>query len=391
MADRSALEAAAAAGVINAEQVGPLSDFLSSQQAGVKPALAGEEELRFIRNFHDVFLAIGIVLFAVGLAIAIGTWVAGDANEPRQGALLAGGLSAAAAVIMWLLGEVFARRRRLFLPAIAIVVSMTAFAVVAAASLYFGLMIGENVNLDADFNQGMPPHVRAGVMLAAAFAFITPLLFYARFRLPFSVGLAGGGVAAFIIATALMFSFDQTLKLLPAIYLGLGVLLFFAGVAFDARDPARTTRFSDNGFWLHFAAAPLILNGAFGLVTMAFGGQVSGAAGLVMASADENANALGQAAVTLAIIIALGFISLLINRRVLIVSALLTTGVAIGVIMNEFGLGAGALAASTLIVLGGFVLILGAGWHGARRALLGWVKPDGAWARIFPPEAPAAA
>lgn len=206
MADRSALEAAAAAGVINAEQVGPLYNFLSSQQAGVKPALAGEEDLRFIRNFHDVFLAIGIVLFAVGLAIAIGTWVAGSAHEPRQAALLAGGLSATAAVVMWLLGEVFARRRRLFLPAIA-----------------------------------------------------------------------------------------------------------------------------------------------------------------------------------------LGFISLLINRRVLIVSALLTTGVAIGVIMNEFGLGAGALAASTLIVLGGFVLILGAGWHAVRRTLLGWVKPDGAWARIFPPEAPAAA
>jgi hypothetical protein len=32
------------------------------------------------------------------------------------------------------------------------------------------------------------------------------------------------------------------------------------------------------------------------------------------------------------------------------------------------------------------VLILGASWHAARRALLGWVKPDGLWARIFPPE-----
>ena len=38
-----------------------------------------------------------------------------------------------------------------------------------------------------------------------------------------------------------------------------------------------------------------------------------------------------------------------------------------------------------------FVLILGGSWHSVRRALLGWVKPDGAWARIFPPEAPATA
>jgi hypothetical protein len=70
----------------------------------------------------------------------------------------------------------------------------------------------------------------------------------------------------------------------------------------------------------------------------------------------------------------------------LIVSTLITTGVAIGVLMNAVGMGAGALAASTLIVLGAFVLILGGSWHSVRRALLGWVKPGGAWARIFPPE-----
>ena len=68
MADRGALEAAAAAGVIQAEQVGPLHDFLASRAAGVAAAPSGEEDLRFIRNFHDVFLAIGIVLFAIGLA-----------------------------------------------------------------------------------------------------------------------------------------------------------------------------------------------------------------------------------------------------------------------------------------------------------------------------------
>ena len=88
MADRSALEAAASAGVINTEQVGPLYDFLVSHAAGVKPA-SGEEDLRFIRNFHDVFLAIGIVLFACGLAVAIGVWASGAADV-RQGAVLTG-------------------------------------------------------------------------------------------------------------------------------------------------------------------------------------------------------------------------------------------------------------------------------------------------------------
>jgi hypothetical protein len=105
MADRSALESAAAAGIIRADQVGPLYSFLAT--GGVAASPAGEEDLRFIRNFHDVFLAIGIVLFAIGLAVGIGSYAAG-AGSPQQATLISGGLSLAAAVVMWGLGELFA-------------------------------------------------------------------------------------------------------------------------------------------------------------------------------------------------------------------------------------------------------------------------------------------
>lgn len=386
MADRSALESAAAAGIITTEQVGPLHNFLAT--GGVSSAPAGEEDLRFIRNFHDVFLAIGIALFAFGLGIGITVFASGGAT-PQQSTMIGGALSLGAAAAMWGLGELFARRRRLFLPAIAIVCAMTVFVVVGAALLYVGALLGRELDLDfAD--GGMPLEVRTGLLLAAASAFIAPALFYLRFRLPFSMGMAGGGVAFFVIVAALLFNFEAAINHLPALYVMLGALLFVAGVAFDARDPARVSRYSDNGFWLHFAAAPLILGGAFGLVGQAFGleGPVAmgGAGTLLVASNAESNTAVAQAAVTLLVVFLLGFVSLLINRRVLIVSALLTTGVAIGVILNEFGLGAGSLAASVLVVLGGFVLILGAGWHSVRRALLGWVKPEGTWARIFPPE-----
>lgn len=383
MADRSALESAAAAGVIRADQVGPLYDFLAT--GGVSAAPPGEEDLRFIRNFHDVFLAIGIVLFAVGLAVGIGSYAAG-AESPQQATLVSGGLSLAAAVVTWGLGELFARRRRLFLPAIAIVCALTLFVVVGAALLYTGALLGRTLELNGG-PDGIPPELRTGILIASACAFIAPALFYLRFRLPFSMGLAGGGIAFFAIVSAFLFGGEPTINYLPTLYLTLGLLLFFAGVAFDARDPARVSRFSDNGFWLHFAAAPLVLGGAFGLVAQAFGAQgVEAIAGPGRLVATEDDTAVAQSALTLAVVIALGFVSLLINRRVLIVSALLTTGVAIGVILNRFGLGAGALAASVLVVLGGFVLLLGAGWHGVRRGLLGWVKPNGGWARIFPPE-----
>lgn len=392
MAERADLEAAADAGVIAREQVDPLAAFLSARRA---PAASpgGEEDLRFIRNFHDVFLAIGIVLFAVGMAVAIGTNAAA-APDWKMGAVRAGALSFGAGAVMWGLGELFARRRRLFLPAIATVISLTLFVAFAVAALYFALVVGRELDSPANDLRTAPPVVRNGILLATAMFVLAPMAFYLRFRLPFSMGLIGAGAAGFLLVTGFVIDWETTLRWLPALYLLFGFMLFLAGVAFDARDPGRQTRFSDNGFWLHFAAAPLLLNGAFGLLGQVFGvprGAEGAPPSAALAIASEGGGAAAQAAATLAVVLLLGLVSLLINRRALIVSALLTTGVAIGVLMNAVGLDAGSLAASTLIVLGGFVLILGAGWHSVRRALLARVKPDGVWARIFPPEAPAAA
>ncbi len=388
MADRGALEAAAAAGVISAEQVGPLHAFLSSPDAGVSSKPSGEEDLRFIRNFHDLFLATGIVLLAFGLAIGVTAYVTTSGiQDPQTGAITTGALFAGCGAIMWLLGEFFARRRRLFLPAIAIVCSFTLFSGMAVALLYAGAVVGQGFEESGLNMSRMPQELRIGILVATVCAFVAPFVFYLRFRLPFSLGLAGFGLAVFIIVAALVANFELTQQFISPLLLGLGVLLFLAGVWFDARDPQRATRFSDNGFWLHFAAAPLILRGAFGLIGSIFGAPD----GLSSSMAFNDGSATAHAALTLAVVALLGVISLLINRRVLIVSTLITTGIALSILMDAVGLGAGALAASVLIVLGAFVLILGASWHTARRALLGWVKPDGAWARVFPPETPAVA
>jgi hypothetical protein len=91
-------------------------------------------------------------------------------------------------------------------------------------------------------------------------------------------------------------------------------------VGFDARDPARATRFSDNGFWLLLAAAPFILNGALGLVGQLFTGDAGAASpSAAMLAAGGGQAAATQAAATLVVIAFLGFVSLLINRRALVV------------------------------------------------------------------------
>jgi hypothetical protein len=391
MLSRADLEAAAEAGVIQAEQVAPLAAFLGTREAAPAPAIPvaaqpeGEEPLRFIRNFHDVFLATGIVLLAIGLGIATVTsaanldWV----GAPRTALAVVAGMSFGCSAILWALAEAFSRRRRLFLPSIALCIAITGYG--AATALFTYVSLSGLVMKDVSFGeQGAPLVIRAIALAGTVGALLTVAAFYLRFRLPFSLGL--GGSVSFLVLLALTFMAapNQVFGLLPVILLLGGVLLFAAGLWFDTRDPQRTSRLSDNGFWLHLAAAPMILNGSLGLAARLFNLSQDRTGAFGMMSVGEPA----FAAVTLLIVALLGFLSLLINRRALIVSALLTTGVAVGVLMNSVGLGAGALAASTLLVLGAGVLILGASWHKLRRALLSHVKPDGSWARIFPAEAP---
>ena len=385
MADRAELEAAAAAGIITADQAERVLAFVQARTP-VQAAPSGEEDLRFIRNFHDVFLAIGVVLLAIGMAVLAGVTIFNATNfkaetAPAPALLLDALIVAIPAGALWALGEIFSRRRRLFLPSIAICATFTLFALASAAFLYISgvaqflgdKIIGERPGMIL---------VRWGLLWGAIVMAVAPAAFYWRFRLPFSLGMVGSGAA--FVAAALMYLVapNAFLSWLYLLILIVGLALFAAGVAFDVRDPARATRLSDNGFWLHMAAAPLILNGALGCVANVVApGEWTG---IAMLTASGKGVVL--AAVNLAIVVLLGLISLLINRRALIVSALLTAGIAVGVLLNSAGLSAASLAAGTLLTLGVFVLILGAGWHKARAALLRRAPRGGLMARIFPPE-----
>jgi hypothetical protein len=170
-----------------------------------------------------------------------------------------------------------------------------------------------------------------------------------------------------------------------------GVALFLAGMVFDARDPARATRLSGAGFWLHFFAAPTLLGAALTVVNLGWSVDMadfettSSGGPLVSMIAGDEAAAVRSAAVTLAVIGVFALISLLINRRALIVAGLISAGVALGVLVNQLGLGAGGVVAVTLLVLGGVVVLLGAAWNPVRSLLLAPFPSTGPLARIFPP------
>ncbi|MEE2692049.1 MAG: hypothetical protein VX640_10975 [Pseudomonadota bacterium] len=349
-----------------------MTDMQAAATPSPVPSPSGEEELRFIRNFHDVFLSIGLAMFAVGLGIVsslvLKNLTAGiDEAEWRRVTMTVAGVLLIDAAIMWALAEVFARTRRLFLPAIVILLAFIGFWFGALAAIYALLFLDAGIeSLDKGLGElkTLPLFLSAGVT-AGIFAY------YLRMRLPFAMGLGAASLAG--TAVAALFWHDP--KLIAQNYLGIelaaGVFLFALGVAFDARDPQRLTRYSDNAFWLHFFAAPLI----FGSV-------------IVMVAGEKGVFAGGTypAMATLIVVVVFALVSLLINRRALLVSGLLSAAVAIGVLVSKTGLDGAWTAALTLLLLGGAMVLLGGGWHAVRRLLVAPFPKSGPISRIIPPE-----
>lgn len=345
------------------------------------PQRAGEEELRFIRNFHDVFISIGIGLFGVGIGfvsvLLLGDMVSiNEFSDLQEAGWLIAGVALINALIMWGLAEFFARHRRLFLPAIVILVFFTWFFASGATVGYLTLFGEGDI---ADFEDAQQK-LRFFPLTVAGATTLAIFVYYARMKLPFAMGLGGVGLAATGVAGLAALDAELILSLGFWLQLLAGLFLFALGVMFDARDPQRQTRFSDNGFWLHFFAAPLIFNSVLVLTT----GR------MLMSRIEDGAigdgGLLPTAVVTLVLVILFAVVSLLINRRALLVAGLLSAAYAIWVVVNSVGLSGAWPVAVTLLVLGASMVLLGGGWHSVRRVLVAPFPKEGLIARIIPPE-----
>lgn len=321
------IKAALKAGIISQAQAKAMgADALSHSIMG------DEENLRFARSFSDIFIGLGLSLFALGLWFVLGLFGGGYAY-------LAGALAMAGGA------EYFARKKRAHFPT-----WVLAFCFLIFASAGLGALV---------------PSLGAATLTLGAMA-----LFYMRYRLPFCMALMAIS-AVMLLATLLP-------EARGAISIICGVALFIAAIAYDMRDPERVKRFSDNAFWLHFVAAPLFIHGVGILAIKAKTQMLFG----VVPMPDINS---GDAAIVLGVIAILSVIALAINRRALIAASLLYAGIAIGFLVRDTGLSAPAIASISLIVLGGGIVFLGVGWHAARRALLKILPRKGIWSRIFPP------
>ena len=372
MFDRSDIRAAEEAGILTRDQANRLEAFLISRSdPAVKAAASQPENLRFLNNFNDIFITIGVVILAMGL-----TATAGLIFGPQFWGMATGGRAGAfgalilmpVALIMWLLAEYFGRRRRMLLPTMAAITVFTGYTGLSIGMISSGLS-GVNAETVTSLTDAWRTLGRSGLGTffgcgaAAALAWL-------RFRLPFCMFLIAVSAAAAAYTFAGFFG-DAGLVFGGLLSLLIGLATLAAAIWFDAQDPGRITRLSDNAFWLHVAAAPQI---------------ILGLRGMVMGSPTANPDT-SQAIILMAGLVLLGLLSLALNRRALVVSSLLSFWLALGEVVSAMGGGLSTTFIATALLLGTGIIALGGGWHTARRALLKMLPRGGISARIFPPEA----
>ena len=334
------IDAALEAGIITQKQADAMR--AKTPDAENDAVIGNEDEMRFVRSFSDVFIAIGIGLFLLGLS--------------AMAALMGGGIMfLGAAIVTALMAEYFGKRKRQHLPTL----------ITALAFLFF---------TQAGLSEVLPDLGMTSDIMIALSVFAAMMLFYWRVRLPFCIAL---------IALSLLYVFFALLwQVAPGLMRAhFGWVLFFGGLVtlcvamwYDTRDKHRTTRFADNAFWLHFTAAPLLVHG---LIIEFVSLKTEKVANIVPVPVIDQ----GDAAFMIIIVIVIALFGLAINRRALLVSSLGYAGFAMAFLMKDTGLGPGRIIAVTLLILGGAIIFLGAGWHTARNALIK-VLPK---LPIFPP------
>ena len=370
MFDRSDLRAAVGANVLSADQASRLEAFLLSRKDdGAGNEAIGQENLRFLANFNDVFITLGLVILFIGVSTMVGmiatpALVTGNIMAGVLSALAVGGLA-------WLLLEYFCGRRRLLLPSMALTLIFTGFIALGVTALVANSM-GIGIDFDVFDIFGTTGRLGVTAFLAAAAA---AGAIYLRFRLPFALAVIALGVAG-AIYVFLGFFGNSAWLIGGAGFFLMGICTLSVAIWYDMKDPERIRKASDNAFWLHLAAAPQVIIGVSTMVTGSniFAGSTSG---------TDNAT---QGLTLLFVLLTIGLVSLALNRRALIAASLVTFIITLSFVLSRAGLDASNIFIMVTILIGGGVVLLGAGWKTARRAALVIFPKGGTWGRVFPPE-----
>ena len=313
MISKNQLKQAANQGIIQVDQIDPLYQFLV-QNPAISEQQNQEEPLKFIRSFGDIFITVGIVLLVLAINLA---QLSGYAYLiPVAGFVL---------ISEWLV-----RVRKLALPGIAILLAI----------LYF-------MNKAIIFD-----HAQATSFSLAVLS-LSSLLYYLRYKMPFSLLPFAAGLIAIIIIQTGVKVFEH-----PVIFVGLGFGVFLLAMGFDSLDTKRVSQLSDTAFWLHLLAAPLMVHGAM----------------LSMITSDrEWVQAFDKEIMILIFFAAFFLLALFIDRRAMLISTqLYIIYAATQLLENQLG-NTQNIIMYIMLGLGFFVIFFGTYWYMARRIIFGFL------------------
>ena len=313
------LASAVEAGILTKETAHAFRNHVAGDNSA--PAI-DEESFRLITGFNDIFVVIASLLLLTSV-----TWIGSTVSL-----LLGVALQTATA---WGLAEYFTRKRRMALPSIMLLLAFV------GGVLVTGIIFLQAAGFTEEISMGGPSLIAA---LAA-------WLHWLRFKVPITVA-AGAGTLVAGIVFLLLASLPETRQWLMLITFIAGIGVFSLAMLWYSADTLRQTRRSDVAFWLHLIAAPLIVHPIFAVLNI-FETQIS----------------MWQAIAVTVLYFVLAIISISIDRRALMVSALIYVLYVFNTVLEQYGVVSLGFAFTALII-GSGLLLLSAYWHSCRQLII---------------------
>jgi len=339
------IESAVQAGILTNNNAVTFREHVAERRGS---PLVDEEHFRLITGFNDIFVSIACLLFLISLA-----WI-GTNTAPWFGAILC-------AIATWGLAEYFTRKRRMALPSIVLLLGFVGTVFATA-----GLLLA--TPLESLFLQ-MKPLGQSDdawiliVCVATGMAAIAALLHWRRFKVPITVAAGTAATVASTVTLLVAVLPEESLSWMNIIIFCSGIAVFVLAIRWDMSDPNRRTRRSDVGFWLHLVAAPLLAHPIFSYLDV-FDSYITA----------------WQAGGVLFLYALIAVVSIVIDRRALMISALIYVIYAFNVLLEASGIGL-AFAVTGLTMSSG-LLLLTAFWHSCRKTVINLVPQ---WGRVFLP------
>lgn len=277
-----------------------------------------EENFRLISGFNDIFVVIASILLLLSAS-----WVSDDIS-PQLSALVV-------AILSWGLAEFFVRKRKMSLPAIVLLISFV-------SSVFLGV------------SRMFESTTEVSLMFSAAAAVIAAFIHWKRFAVPITVAAGVMALVLFLITMFLTISENFTDYIEYVVFL-LGIATFLLAMYWDASDTKRLTRNSDVAFWLHLLSAPLIVHPVFAI------------------SGIFTQNAGNETILIIVILyLVLSAISLIVDRRVFMVSSLVYVLYALNTLFKTYGIENNSFALTGILI--GFSLLMLSGYWSKTRSFL---------------------